>query len=162
MVKVSCENRWGNLEKVIYLSRHSPCHGETSLACACTYHFPVYLGVTMLRRTHWMEFLTYGDTSNPYFPLIHHLMRVKKSFYHTSFTAISYTSDLSQVATSKPPNRAKHDFLSLRDSSLFVQCGKTLPRHSVHGACLSFTPNLQTDFPFVNQQTPLYLALSWL
>ena len=74
-----------------------------------------------------MGFLTYGDMSDPYFPLIHHLMGVKNSFYHTPFTVVSCTSDLSQVATSKTPNHVKYDFLSLSDSFLYVQCDKTLP-----------------------------------
>ena len=111
-----------------------------------------------------MEFLTYGNMSDPYFLLIHHLMGVKNSFYHAPFAVVSYASDLSQAATSKSLDYAKYDFLSLSDSFLYVQCDKTRPWHSVYGACLSFTPNLQTDFPFVNQQTPLYLSPScpWL
>jgi len=74
----------------------------------------------MLRMTHWMEFLTYCDMSNPYFPLIHHLMGVKNSFYHTPFAAISYASDLSQATTFESPDHAKYDFLSLSDSFLYV------------------------------------------
>ena len=74
-----------------------------------------------------MEFLTYGNMSNPYFPLIHHLMGVKNSFYHAPFTVVSCASNLSQAATSESPDHAKYDFLSLSDSFLYVQYDKTLP-----------------------------------
>ena len=49
------------------------------------------------------------------------------SFCHTPFVAASYVSDLSRVAIPASPNRAKHDSLSLNDSSQYTPYGRTLP-----------------------------------
>ena len=105
---------------MLYLSRHSSCCGKMTLARACTCPFPIYPSVMMLRRTHWMEFLIYGDMSDSYFLLIHHLTGVKNSLYHAHFTAVYCVSDLSQAATFESPDHAKYDFLSLSDSFLYV------------------------------------------
>ena len=67
-----------------------------------------------------MEFLIYGDMSDSYFLLIHHLTGVKNSFYHAYFTVAYYVSDLSQAATFESLDHAKYDFLSLSDSFLYV------------------------------------------
>ena len=65
--------------------------------------------------------------SDPYYPLIHHLMGMMDSSYHAPFAVDSCLDGLFQASIFVFPVRAKYGSLSLNGSSLYAQCGMTLP-----------------------------------